>query len=144
MIVHVNPYDTGFDENAHVMRFSAIAREIQTTAQNKVTFPALKKQFGAIKQAVSIRVMVPVHPDPKKRPVQSLGAASNDADYVMVEEELEVIEGESFDNAGSLVDDAEDDGEDEQDPMVEFLFEQIKELKTMVSCLLKPTDSTAV
>jgi kinesin family protein 20 len=93
MIVHVNPYDTGFDENAHVMRFSAIAREIQTTAQNKVAFPTLKKQLGAIKQAVSIRVMVPVHPDLKKRPVQSLGAASNDADYVMVEEELEVIEG---------------------------------------------------
>ncbi len=39
MIVNVNPYDTGFDENSHVMRFSAIAREVQTTAQNKVTSP---------------------------------------------------------------------------------------------------------
>lgn len=92
MIVHVNPYDTGFDENSHVMRFSAIAREIQTTAQNKLAFPTFKKQLGAIKQAVSIRVMVPVH-DTRKRPERSLSAASNDADYVMVEEELEVIEG---------------------------------------------------
>jgi hypothetical protein len=27
MIVNVNPYDTGFDENSHVMKFSALARE---------------------------------------------------------------------------------------------------------------------
>lgn len=31
MMIHVNPYDTGFDENSHVMKFSAVAREIQTT-----------------------------------------------------------------------------------------------------------------
>jgi hypothetical protein len=28
----VNPFDTGFDENSHVMRFAAVARSIQTTA----------------------------------------------------------------------------------------------------------------
>ena len=42
MIVHVNPCDTGYDENAHVMRFSAVAREIQTTTQVKSHFPTLK------------------------------------------------------------------------------------------------------
>ena len=31
MIVNVNPYDTGFDENSHVMKFSALAREVTTT-----------------------------------------------------------------------------------------------------------------
>lgn len=30
MIVNVNPYDTGFDENSHVMRFAALAREVCT------------------------------------------------------------------------------------------------------------------
>ena len=30
MIVNVNPYDTGFDENAHVMRFASLAREVTT------------------------------------------------------------------------------------------------------------------
>ena len=30
MIVNVNPYDTGFDENVHVMKFSALAREVCT------------------------------------------------------------------------------------------------------------------
>lgn len=29
MIVNANPYDTGFDENNHVMRFSAVAKEVQ-------------------------------------------------------------------------------------------------------------------
>lgn len=31
MIVNVNPYDTGFDENLHVMKFAALAREVYTT-----------------------------------------------------------------------------------------------------------------
>lgn len=31
MIVNVNPYDTGFDENSHVMKFAALAREVCTT-----------------------------------------------------------------------------------------------------------------
>lgn len=40
MIVNVNPYDTGFDENSHVMKFSALAREVilvskQTPAMSK-------------------------------------------------------------------------------------------------------------
>ncbi|KAF9650694.1 kinesin-domain-containing protein [Thelephora ganbajun] len=31
MIVNVNPYDTGFDENSHVMKFASLAREVTTT-----------------------------------------------------------------------------------------------------------------
>ncbi|KAF4572601.1 hypothetical protein EYR36_007109 [Pleurotus pulmonarius] len=31
MIVNVNPYDTGYDENSHVMKFSALAREVFVT-----------------------------------------------------------------------------------------------------------------
>ena len=34
MIVNVNPYDTGFDENSHVMRFAALAREVTTAPAN--------------------------------------------------------------------------------------------------------------
>ncbi|TFY67741.1 hypothetical protein EVJ58_g1421 [Rhodofomes roseus] len=37
MIVNVNPYDTGFDENSHVMRFSALAREVSTVPGTAVT-----------------------------------------------------------------------------------------------------------
>src|SRR5262245_24781449 len=32
MIVNVNPYDTGYDENSHVMKFAALAREVCTTS----------------------------------------------------------------------------------------------------------------
>ena len=39
MIVNVNPYDTGFDENAHVMRFSALAREVATPGVAQLPFP---------------------------------------------------------------------------------------------------------
>lgn len=28
MIVNVNPFDTGYDENSHVMKFAALAREV--------------------------------------------------------------------------------------------------------------------
>ena len=31
MIVNVNPYDTGYDENSHVMKFAALAREVYVT-----------------------------------------------------------------------------------------------------------------
>lgn len=60
MVVHVNPYDTGFEENSHVMRFSAIARQIQTTAMNKVTHPIFKG-LDALRSAVQPRsIRLPV------------------------------------------------------------------------------------
>ncbi|KPV74208.1 uncharacterized protein RHOBADRAFT_54059 [Rhodotorula graminis WP1] len=31
MIVNINPYETGYDENSHVMKFSAIAKSVVTT-----------------------------------------------------------------------------------------------------------------
>lgn len=31
MIVNVNPYDTGYDENSHVMKFAALTREVYVT-----------------------------------------------------------------------------------------------------------------
>ncbi|KAK8854933.1 hypothetical protein IAR55_003672 [Kwoniella newhampshirensis] len=131
IIVNVNPYDTGFDENSHVMRFSAIAREIQTTASNKVGFPLLKRQistqFSAFKHAVSgpmkIKVVVPVLPKTEEVEMDKGGAkvaADRESQgFVMVEEELEVVE-----------EDEDSDSEDERDPLVDHLFEQLKEMKT--------------
>ena len=139
MIVHVNPYDTGFDENSHVMRFSAIAREIQTTASNKVGFPLLKRQistqFSALRQAVSgpmkVKVMVPVLPKPglavADTPQRARVAASKEREsdgYVLVEEEIEVVEEDTSEDS---------EEEDETDWMVEHLFDQLKDLKQRVS-----------
>lgn len=152
MIVHVNPYDTGFDENSHVMRFSAIARDIQTTASNKVGFPHLKRQistqFSALRQAVSgpmkVKVTVPVLAKPEhssqlqgrtvldpntnaRSQVMAPPPRERESDgYVLIEEELEVVE----------EDDSASEGEDEPDWMVEHLFEQLREarLKVSTSC----------
>jgi kinesin family protein 20 len=153
MIVHVNPYDTGFDENSHVMRFSAIAREIQTTASNKVGFPLLKRQistqFSALRQAVSgpmkVKVVVPVLPRPGSAATstarlgiqqgqgQGTGTGTGgessrrerESDgFVMVEEEIEVVEEDGSED---------EDEDDETDWMVEHLFEQLKEIKQRVS-----------
>jgi hypothetical protein len=33
IIVNVNPFDTGFDENIHVMRFAAVAKDVKTYRQ---------------------------------------------------------------------------------------------------------------
>jgi kinesin family protein 20 len=137
MIVNVNPYDTGFDENSHVMRFSAVAREVQTNAANKITFPGLSlkrqlsTQLSAFKQAVSgpmkIKVVVPVLPKTDEGEVGGfkqgarLVMGRESEGFVMVEEELEVVEED------------EEESEDERDMLVEALFDQLKELKTRVS-----------
>lgn len=140
MIVNVNPYDTGFDENSHVMRFSAVAREVQTTAGNKMNPPnglrrQISTQFSALKQAVSgpmkIKVTVPVIPQVPTQPLLSAGsgkapqavAERESAAIEMVEEELEVVE----------EDEDDDESDDGKDALVDHLFEQLKELKTRVS-----------
>lgn len=188
MIVHVNPCDTGYDENAHVMRFSAVAREIQTTTQVKSHFPTLKRQIStqinALKTAVTgeqrIKVVVPVMPKgstgiptpvrrttkpslppPPQTPTIPVRASSRPAatratvsrgvtprvatppapapesakpvpkaeailqpepeqeeEIQVIEEEIEVVEEEP-----------EDEEDDEKDYFVDYLFEQLKELK---------------
>lgn len=172
MMIHVNPFDTGFDENSHVMRFSALAREIQTTATHKTTIPTLKRQISshlsAFRTAMGggqkIKVMVPVvkpresaAPSGASAPVQSStvrgpsaratarGASTaaptsssttrtvrarvptppqepeEEEEVKLIEEELEVVE-----------EDAEDESEDEHDMLVDYLFEQLRELKTQL------------
>ena len=37
MIVNVNPYSTSFDENSHVMKFSAVAKGVMTIKNNVPT-----------------------------------------------------------------------------------------------------------
>lgn len=182
MIVNVNPYDTGFDENSHVMRFSAVAREVQTTASNKVSvsFPGfglkrqISSQLSAFKMAVSggssggmqrgkVRVSVPVLASasagagagapgstlgscfgsgaglgarsaggvgstlgagPSGHHESGVGGGRESESFVMVEEELEVVEEPDSDT---------EEEDDETDVLVDSLFEQLREMKTRVS-----------
>lgn len=107
MVVHVNPYDTGFDENSHVMRFSALARDIQTTARNKMFKP-----FDAIRAAVAprkVKLQVPV-----------LQEEADVESARLVEEEFEIIEAEAS---------GDDEQDDAADPLVDYLFEMVKSLR---------------
>ena len=60
--MNVNPYDTGYDENSHVMKFSSLAREVVTTAPTAISraLPKLKpgqklrESVGQQKRVVSI------------------------------------------------------------------------------------------
>lgn len=57
MIVNINPYDTGFDENSNVMKFSALAKDIHTVAQKRPppsAIPRLTPQTTYRKVTLSI------------------------------------------------------------------------------------------
>ena len=44
MIVNVNPFETGFDENSHVMKFSAVAKEVMTVKNTSPILPELEEE----------------------------------------------------------------------------------------------------
>lgn len=44
MIVNVNPFETGFDENSHVMKFSAVAKEVMTVKNTLPILPEVEEE----------------------------------------------------------------------------------------------------
>ena len=84
MIVNVNPYDTGFDENSHVMRFAALAREVTTAPIG--TPPAARVTKAALPPKVTSGIAVP-----KRRSVVIPTAAKGNRKAS--EARLEVVEG---------------------------------------------------
>lgn len=84
MIVNVNPYDTGFDENVHVMKFAALAREVMTNSAqvvSKVPPSPAKPRAGA-----SARPSAPQ----RRKVTISLGGHGRKASQA----HLEVLEGQ--------------------------------------------------
>jgi kinesin family member 20 len=74
MIVNVNPYDTGFDENSHVMKFAALTREVLTTAGSRKPAPSSRK--------ATIRSSANIISEPHRRKVTislGKGARQNEA-----------------------------------------------------------------
>ncbi|GAN11456.1 kinesin-domain-containing protein [Mucor ambiguus] len=47
IIVNVNPYDTGFDENNHVMKFAAVAKDVTTLRQTQTKLDLQNVQINA-------------------------------------------------------------------------------------------------
>ncbi|KAG7450141.1 kinesin-domain-containing protein [Guyanagaster necrorhizus] len=133
MIVNVNPFDTGYDENSHVMKFAALAREVYVTPA-----PAPVKQIPSmlnivpgkstgniIKQLGPLTMRNPdIVPKPMRRKVTistgGAGSGKNMKDAVL--EVLEVDEAERSDNG-------DDDDEYPANPLVDALFEEIDHLR---------------
>jgi kinesin family member 20 len=94
MIVNVNPYDTGYDENSHVMKFSALAREIYTTpaAAPIQRVPSPTKPSTASKKAALSASKNPRESEPiphRRKVTVSMGGAGKK----FSEAHLEVVEG---------------------------------------------------
>ncbi|KAI1797554.1 kinesin-domain-containing protein [Ganoderma leucocontextum] len=116
MIVNVNPYDTGFDENVHVMKFAALAREVTTNpaqAVSKVPPSPTKPKTGAGARPSA----------PQRRKVTiSLGGPGRKASQA----HLEVLEEDE-----ELDDGEETSVEDDEpiNPLVNALFDEVEELR---------------
>lgn len=101
MIVNVNPYDTGYDENSHVMKFAALAREVYVTPapaplQRIPTLPGASKTVrGKIKDATQ----PPSNPSSPAKPLRrkvTISFGGTKGGRRPSETVLEVVEGESI------------------------------------------------
>ncbi|SPO30244.1 related to Kinesin-like protein KIF23 [Ustilago trichophora] len=107
MIVNANPYDTGFDENSHVMKFSAIAKEVAVprhmgpVTKTLPPLPPFKEEHASVSR-----------PLPKSK--SSVGISSSDSE---VSADVTIVE------------DAEDSGDEDHDPFVDMLVERHEELR---------------
>ncbi|KAG1787830.1 kinesin-domain-containing protein [Suillus plorans] len=115
MIVNINPYDTGFEENSHVMKFSALAREVSTTVNNAPvprvqTIPSKRSTVGsALPRAVTRKVTISSLLPNKK----------------VSEAHLEVLEEDEVREDG-----VSEEGDDEPiNPLVDALFDEIEDLR---------------
>ncbi|GAA5933596.1 uncharacterized protein JCM15063_001357 [Sporobolomyces koalae] len=107
MIVNVNPYETGFDENTHVMKFSAVAKGVMTIKKDTthLIVPVRSTPMRAMPE--------PVTPKPEPRVVRmSLAEGAAEEEFIYEEE------------------DVEDDDEEEQDEFVNALLDELSTLRT--------------
>ncbi|KAK7468596.1 hypothetical protein VKT23_003100 [Stygiomarasmius scandens] len=130
VIVNVNPYDTGYDENSHVMKFAALAREVYINPAPAPVHqppPILgpgKLQGKVIKKLGPLTLKDPeVIPKPLKRKVTlSMGGPGGKKPSEAVVEVLEVDEtheGDSIDEDDDLT----------INPFVDELFDEIEYLR---------------
>ncbi|CAE7113021.1 unnamed protein product [Rhizoctonia solani] len=126
MIVNVNPYDTGFDENSHVMRFSALAREVATTTQRILPPrppPAKSSGLASASRGLSASIGPGAGATPKigsPAPVRTARKVRL-SEGTPAETVLQVVE---EDETGD-----EDDDDVPRDTLVDELFEEVDYLR---------------
>jgi len=156
MIVNVNPYDTGYDENSHVMKFAALAREVYVTpapapVQRVPVVGPGDVQGKKIKQLGPLTLKDPeINPRPFTRKV-TISMGSPNTGRKPVEAVLEVCEGGIFssftlcydkltpsseDEPTEDKDRDPDDNDDPINPLVDALFDEVEYLRLQVSTAL--------
>ncbi|KAM0786363.1 hypothetical protein ACM66B_001833 [Microbotryomycetes sp. NB124-2] len=106
MIVNVNPWDTSFDENSHVMKFSAVAKGVMTIKNKNV--------------APSIVATLPVVETPKK--------AMTAVEPRVVR--LSMIDGEDETDVIYEENEPEDDDGEDEDEFVNALLDELRVLRS--------------
>jgi kinesin family member 20 len=138
MIVNINPYDTGYDENSHIMKFAALARDVYTTPA-PAPVQRLPPNFGPGKtQGNKIKEPGPlslrgsdIAPKPFFKRKVTISMGGRDAGSRASEAIVEVVEEEEDPNNNG------DDGDDDEppNPLVDALFEEIDRLRIQVRIL---------
>lgn len=118
MIVNVNPYDTGFEEISHVMKFSALAREVSTVVNN-APLPRLQSSPNKLGLHVGLNPSRIPRGVVRKVTISSIGPGKkvSEAQLTILEEDEES-------------DGKEDESDDEAiNPLVDALFDEIENLR---------------
>ncbi|KAG6817626.1 hypothetical protein H0H87_006254 [Tephrocybe sp. NHM501043] len=130
MIVNVNPFDTGYEENSHVMRFAALAREVYVTPApapvHQMKGPG-KMNGTTIKQLGPLTLKDPeIVPLKASRRKVTLSTGDQGASKKTSEAIFEVLEEDEP---------KEDEPNDDEplNPLVDALFDELDELHMQVS-----------
>ncbi|KAI8640459.1 kinesin motor domain-containing protein [Parasitella parasitica] len=118
MVVNVNPFDTGFDENSHVMKFAAVAKDVATWRR---VHPKLElcDLSGLSKKRRRNKVY---------HGVDALMNDDDNDDGMDVDKFLKATGENEEEEDGDDEDDDDEDG-DTEDPFVDNLISQLDELR---------------
>ncbi|KAG8715291.1 hypothetical protein FRC11_004801 [Ceratobasidium sp. 423] len=130
MIVNVNPYDTGFDENSHVMRFSSLAREVATTTQRVLPpRPPPARSSGLATAARGLSASI----GPGAAVPSAASKLGSPAPPVRTARKVRLSEGTPAETVLEVVEEDEtyDDDDDDipRDTLVDELFEEVDYLR---------------
>lgn len=134
MIININPYDTGFDENSNVMKFAALTREVSTAAPTR-RVPAT----GRAKAGGKMGNLQSIGSHHRKVLLSTYGRGDRQSS----ETQLDVVEGQDkfifLYRKGltwnTLPEDEDVEDESEEEPLnglVEALFDEIERLRLQV------------
>ncbi|TFY71141.1 hypothetical protein EVG20_g1873 [Dentipellis fragilis] len=126
MIVNVNPYDTGFDENSHVMKFAALAKEVHTLAPVQRAPPSPTKMSQNVPSGIPVpqRARIgSVAPIPHSRKVTISTGGQGGRKFSQTQ--VEVLEEDEDEDQSE----DEDDNDEPLNPLVEALFDELENMR---------------